>query len=138
MQKQEIIKLNISGHVLITDQDGNTLYDDHNEVQPETAWILLKSLSGVPLSHLGIGVGKITCFYGSSYSKLISEVDLASMASEITFKALIPHDAFSGEITELSLQSGENLNFSILPDISIHKGINTALLISWKIKFGIV
>lgn len=136
---KEKIHLTIKGHVLIKDLEGNTLYDDHNDVQPETAWILLRALSGNPLSHLGIGVGKITSVYDSTtHSQNINNIDLESLSNEITFKALIPHDAFSGEITELRLQNSEGYSFSIIPGISITKGINTALMINWKITFGII
>ena len=101
---KETFNISIKGHVTVTNDKGEVLYDDHNDLTPEAPYLLARALGGSISQSLAIGQGEIEAGYGagpSYFAKQISNQIFIPTENHITFETMFAPDDFAGLIHTL-------------------------------------
>jgi len=127
----------VKGEVIITDQNGKVLFEDHNDTTPFVAEMVALAIAGnIPGNFFSVGLIRAQGDFGNQTAP-ITYVETADGQPWVISKATFSPSSFTGNITQFSLET-QNLVFSNVTGLSIDKAASTAITVTWKITFNIV
>lgn len=123
----------IKGHLKVTDDNGNILYDDHNDIVINAENLLRRCVAGDNDLNQVEAYNNTPASLGTTTR--LSYTYVSTNEVELSFKFL-PTD-FNDTIDKLELGNDTEGVFSEVTGLSILKDNNTSLNVTWKLTFNI-
>lgn len=127
-----LLPVEIKGHIKITNQLGETLFDDNNAVGENAYEIICRCLSQLDFNK-SVDIIESEGDYGQSQAT-IEHVEYNQMNNSMLFRATILENDFEGTINSLFLTSSPlNGLMAKKEGLSIYKDNSSRLQIDWVI-----